>query len=649
LTPNVLSSILVGNLYAKTFRLIRPYWLRLVISSLSAMMYAAMSGALIWMIGPLLGTLFSAEEGGFSELAKLAEPTAQVEVMGDPGEEKGLFEEILDTPEKIKLWIKRQVNSVIVRDSKNATLVRICWAVLLIALFKNIFLYVQGFFMAFVQQSFIRDIRNKLFEHYQRLSLAFFHKTRTGQLISRVTNDVVVLNETIDIGFNHLVADSLAVLIFTSFLIILSWKLTLLAALVLPLIFFFIYKVGRKLRKYSARSQERMADVNAVLEETVSNIRIVKAFAMDRFEINKFVYATGRFFKALLKMTRVRMLATPINDMMATAAGVFILWYAGSKILSAESTLRAEDFILFIFSMFSLIKPVKSLSNIHIKVQEGMAAAGRIFDVLDTPPRVTEPEHPKQLESFEKNINFKNIVFSYDTGERVIDHVSFDVAKGEIVALVGPSGAGKSTLFDLLPRFYDPQEGQIEIDDIDIKNITTRNLRSMMGIVTQETYLFNDSVKHNVAYGMDGIPEDDLFSATRMANAHDFITQLPDGYETIIGNRGVMLSGGQRQRLAIARALLKNPQILIFDEATSSLDTESEMLVQEAINRLMKGRTTLVIAHRLSTVTSADNILVLDKGRIVQQGTHQSLLEQGGLYARLYQMQFENNNGPQNA
>ena len=636
----------MSNLYAKTFRLLRPYWMRLVISSLSAMLFATLSGALVWMIGPLLGTLFSTGEGGFSDLARLAAPAAQVQTIDNPDIEKTLLQKILDTPEKVKLWIKRQVNFLIVRETKLDTLLRICWATLIIAFFKNIFLYIQGFFMAFVQQSFIRDIRNKLFEHYQRLSLAYFHKTRTGQLISRVTNDVVVLNETIDIGFNHLVADSLAVLIFSAFLIILSWKLTLLAALILPVIFLFIYKVGRKLRKYSARSQERMADVNAVLEETVSNIRIVKAFAMDRFEIEKFFHATKRFFKALLKMTRVRMLATPINDMMATAAGVFILWYAGSKILSDQSTLQAEDFILFIFSMFSLIKPVKSLSNIHIKVQEGMAAAGRIFEVLETPPRVIEPARPQKMTDFKDKIAFNDIVFAYDTGERVLDHISFEVKKGEIMALVGPSGAGKSTLFDLLPRFYDPQEGRIEIDGVDIKEIATPDLRSLMGIVTQETYLFNDSVRHNVAYGMNDIPEEELFAAARMANAHDFITQLPEGYETVIGNRGVMLSGGQRQRLAIARALLKNPKILIFDEATSSLDTESEMQVQEAINRLMKGRTTLVIAHRLSTITSADKILVMEKGHIVQQGTHQALLDQGGLYARLYQMQFENNHAP---
>ena len=636
----------MDSLYLKTFRLIRPYWWRLVVSSISAMLFAVLSGALIWMIGPLLGTLFSTDYAELSGLGRVMAPQAQVEIAAGPTAEKTVFQKVVDFPEKVKVWLKGTVNRLVVRENKLDTLARICWAVLLIALLKNIFLYVQGFFMAFVQQSFIRDIRNRLFEHYQRLSLAYFHQTRTGHLISRVTNDVVVLNETIDIGFNQLVAESLSVLIFASFLVILSWKLTLLAALILPVIFLFIYKVGRKLRKYSARSQERMGDVNAVLEETVSNIRIVKAFAMDHFEIKRFVHATMRYFRTLLKMTRVRMLATPINDMLATGAGVFILWYAGSKILSAQSTLRAEDFILFVFSMFSMIKPVKALSNIHIKVQEGMAAAGRIFEVLDTPSKVTDPPQPIALTTFRDSIRFTDIVFAYDTGDRVIDHVTFDVHKGQVVALVGPSGAGKSTLFDLLPRFYDPQGGSIAIDGVDIRAIAMQNLRSLMGIVTQETLLFNDTVRYNVAYGMDGIAEDRLIRAATMANAHDFIVQLPKGYDTVIGNRGVMLSGGQRQRLAIARALLKDPQILIFDEATSSLDTESEMLVQEAINRLMQGRTTLVIAHRLSTVVAADKILVLEKGRIVQQGTHQTLLAEGGLYARLYLMQFQNDHDP---
>jgi len=635
-------------LYKKTFRLLKPYWGRLIMASVSAMLFSAMSGAFIWMIGPLLGTIFNVSTR-MAAVPAVTAPTAQVETTIPISSDQTFLQKVMAAPDKIKLWIKRQVDSLIVRPSKSTTLVRICWVALVIAFLKNFFLYIQGFFMAFVQQSFIRDIRNRLFEQYQRLSLAYFHRHRTGQLISRVTNDVVVLNETIDLGFNHLVSDFLAVLIFTAFLIILSWKLTLLAALILPIMFLFIYRIGRKLKKYSYRSQERMADVNSVLEETVGNIRIVKAFAADKFEIEKFFAATGRYFRALLKMTRIRMLATPINDMLATAAGIFILWYAGTGILSTDSTLRAEDFILFVFSLFSMIKPIKSLSNIHIKLQEGLAAAGRIFEVLETPPKVLEPDHPRPLPEFSRLIRYDDIVFAYDTGERVIDHVSFTVPKGQIVALVGPSGAGKSTLFDLLPRFYDPQEGRIEIDDIDIRTVATKDLRARMGIVTQETYLFNDTIRRNIAYGMEPVSDEAIINAATMANAHDFIMQFPDGYDTVVGNRGSMLSGGQRQRLAIARALLKNPQILIFDEATSALDTESEIQVQEAINQLMKGRTTLVIAHRLSTITSADLILVIESGRIVQQGTHESLLREGGLYARLYQMQIKNHNGADDA
>jgi subfamily B ATP-binding cassette protein MsbA len=287
-----------------------------------------------------------------------------------------------------------------------------------------------------------------------------------------------------------------------------------------------------------------------------------------------------------------------------------------------------------------MIKPVKSLSNVHVRLQEGMAAAARIFEVLDTPPRIADVPGTVAIAEFRESIRYRDIVFSYDTGDRVLDGVSLQVNKGDILAVVGPSGAGKSTLFDLLPRFYEPQQGSVEIDNVDIRRYTLKSLRSLMGIVTQETLLFNDTVRNNIAYGMGDVSDEKLHEAARMANAHDFIEGFPDGYDTVIGNRGAMLSGGQRQRLAIARALLKNPQILIFDEATSSLDTESEILVQEAISRLMRSRTTLVIAHRLSTITSADRIVVLDKGCIVQQGTHRELVDQGGLYARLYSMQF---------
>jgi subfamily B ATP-binding cassette protein MsbA len=361
---------------------------------------------------------------------------------------------------------------------------------------------------------------------------------------------------------------------------------------------------------------------------------------MEKFETGKFFEATSNYFKALLRMTRIRHLASPINDTLATIAGIIILLFAGSRIISGGGELDAGDFMTFILAMFAMIKPVKSLSQIHIKLQEGMAAAKRVFAVIDTDEKVKDAPNAHQIENFSDRISYENITFSYNGSDTILNDISFEVKRGEVVAFVGPSGGGKSTLLDLLPRFYDPQEGKICVDGHDIKSLSLQSLRSLLGIVTQETYLFNDSVFNNVAYGLNGMSKEKVIQTARMANADEFIEQLENGYDTQVGNRGVKLSGGQRQRLAIARALLKDPEILIFDEATSALDTEAEILVQEAIDRLMQNRTTLVIAHRLSTIKHADRIIVIDKGCITECGNHEQLIKQGGLYNRLYSMQF---------
>ncbi len=536
--------------------------------------------------------------------------------------------------------MKGWVDSLVSGEDRQKTLVQFCWIILAVVIAKNLFLYLQGFFMAYVQQSVVRHFRDRLFEKYQRLSLDYFHTRRTGQIISRVTNDVMVLNEAIDLGFNRLVTDAIMVLVFFFFLVILSWKLTLLSMVILPVIFGFIWYIGKKLRKYSERSQERMSDVNSVLEESVNNIRIVKAFSMEKFEIGKFFAATYNYFRALLRMTRIRHLASPINDTLATVAGIIILLYAGSKIIAGTGEFDAGDFMTFLLAMFSMIKPVKSLSQIHIKLQEGMAAASRIFEVLDSDEKVKNRSDATVVKAFSKSIEYRQVSFSYNGSDAILKDISFSVERGQVIAFVGPSGGGKSTLLDLLPRFYDPQQGSILIDGHDIKTVTLESLRSLMGIVTQETYLFNDTVFNNIAYGLTSVDKQKVIETARMANAHEFIMELENGYDTQVGNRGVKLSGGQRQRLAIARALLKDPQILIFDEATSALDTESEVLVQEAIDRLMQNRTSLVIAHRLSTIKNADRILVIDRGRIVEGGSHDDLLGSDGLYARLYSMQF---------
>jgi subfamily B ATP-binding cassette protein MsbA len=617
----------------------------LVTASFSAAIHAVLSGLMVWMAGPLMMTLFEVQSiPGLGQADSAAHSTVQPgEQSGDQTiENTGFFGEISSGIETIRLWMKSWVNNLVEAETRKETLFNFCWLILLIALVKNVFYYIQGFFMAYVQQSVVRNLRDKLFDKYQRLSLEYFHRRRTGQIISRVTNDVVVLNESVDIGFNHLVADTIQAITFLSFLLILSWKLTLLAMIVLPVVFGFIWFIGKTLRRYSERTQQRMADVNSVLEEAINNTRIVKAFSMEKFETRKFYQTTTAYFKSLLRMTRIRHLATPINDILISVAGIVILMYAGARIIAGTGELDAGDFMTFIIAMFAMIKPVKSLSQIHIKLQEGLAAAERIFRVLDAEETITDPTQPKQLERFKDVIRYQNIDFCYKPGEPVLTGVSFNIRHGEVVAIVGPSGAGKSTLLDLLPRFYDPQGGSITIDGIDISDLTLATLRNLMGIVTQETFLFNDTIYNNVAYGLTDVSRDKVIEAAQMANADRFIREFENGYDTLVGNRGVMLSGGQRQRLAIARALLKNPEVLIFDEATSALDTESELLVQEAISRLMKNRTTLVVAHRLSTIVNSDRIVVLKDGRIVEEGRHEELLQAEGLYHRLYMMQFKN-------
>jgi len=509
-------------------------------------------------------------------------------------------------------------------------------AVLLLFLFKGIFGFFQSYFMSDIGQRVIRDIKSQLYTKIQSLSLNYFTHKRGGELMSRITNDVKIVENAVSYGSMDMVYESLQVIIFTSVIFFIYFKLALIVFIFLPMITFPIIKVGKALRKLSKRSQEKIADTNSLLYETIMGARIVKAFNMEEYEINKFNRVNTDYYKICMKSIKRTLFLNPSTEFLGVVVGVLVFYWGGREVIAGR--LSFGVFGLFLGSLLSLIRPFKKLSQVNALNQQGMAASERIHEVLETEASVKEPLSPKILSGFKKQIRFNDIWFSYgDT--QILKGVNLDIEYGQMLAIVGPSGSGKSTLVDLIPRFYDPQKGMVSVDGVDIREFSLKSLRSQVGIVNQETMLFNDTIRANIAYGRPGASHKEIEEAAKKAHAHDFILNCPQGYETIIGDRGVMISGGERQRIAIARALLKDAPILILDEATSQLDSTSERIVQEALDRLVSGRTVFMIAHRLSTVRNANRIVVLDKGLIVEQGTHSQLLEKNGLYKRLYEAQ----------
>jgi len=516
---------------------------------------------------------------------------------------------------------------------------RLCGVILVLFFLKNAADYAASYLSVSVEQAAMRDLRRDLFAHLQRLSLSFYHGRRSGALISRLTSDVEALRGTLAAGISNLLKDGLTligclVIVFTA-----SWQLALFSMLVLPPAALTLTVLGRKMRKRSGRAQERMADLTGILQEAIAGVRVVKAFAMERFEEERFDRASSGYYAAFVRLRRVSAAAKPMGEFAIIVVAIAIAWMGAREIFDHQS-LPPQRFFMFVTALLATISPIKSLSEVSSTIASGLGAADRVFGLLDTPATVVDRPGARALEPLSTVIRYENVGFAYDAGSPVLHDVSFDVRRGQVVALVGASGAGKSTTLDLLARFYDPVAGRVTVDGADLRDVTVASLRRQLGIVTQETILFHDTVRANIAYGLASADEATVTSAARAAHAHDFISRLPQGYDTVIGDRGVRLSGGERQRLAIARALLKNPPILLLDEATSSLDTESERLVQDALERLMRDRTVLVIAHRLSTVQHADRILVFDDGSIVQQGTHTELVAAEGPYRRLYELQF---------
>ena len=513
------------------------------------------------------------------------------------------------------------------------------WLILFIPVLfflKGLFNFIYSYHMSNIGQLCVRDIRGRLYEKLQGMSLEYYTSRRSGELISRITNDVKLVENALSYGTTDLVYQSFLVVLFSFTIFFIHWKLAIVSLLLIPFIAFPIVKVGKVLRKISRISQEKMADINSLLVETINGVRIVKAFCMEPYEINKFRTQNQSYYKLAMRSIKRTLLLSPATEFIGVLSGVFVLSWAGKDVISGKLSFGVLG--LYLGSLFSLIRPFKKLSQVNSINQQALAANERIYEVLDAPITVKEKESAGELKKISRVIVFKNLNFRYEELE-ILKEINFSVSAGEVIAIVGPSGSGKSTLLDLLARFYDPQKGEILIDGINIRDVSLKSLRGQIGIVTQETVLFNDSVRANISYGHTDIDIKLIEEASRTANAQGFISKLPQGYDTFIGDRGVKLSGGERQRLAIARALLKNPPILILDEATSQLDTESERIVQDALNKPMRGRTVFMIAHRLSTVRGANKIIVLDKGRIVQMGSHQDLISAEGLYRRLWQMQ----------
>ena len=511
---------------------------------------------------------------------------------------------------------------------------------------KNLFEFLQTYLMNDVAQRVIKDVKNTIYEKFLALSMDYYSGNSTGKLMSRITYDSAVIRDAISTGFTDLLYQPiqliacLATLLVVRMYFSISWVMIGVIALVLLLVVYPVMKIGKRLKSISRQSQEQMADITTTLQETISGIRVVKAFSMEEYESDKFAAQNQRFYRLMMKSIKRMTVISPITEFAEVMSLAVILWMAGKDIISGA--LSAGAFIAFTASFLSMMKPAKRLTNVYGINQQAMAAADRIFEVLDAKPSVQESPDATDLPRIKDSVEFQGVNFRYDSRE-VLKNINLKVKVGEIAAFVGPSGAGKTTLVNLVSRFYDATKGRVMIDGVDICSCKLKSLMNQVGIVTQETILFNDTVAANIAYGSKSINMDSVMRAAKIANAHEFIMKMPQGYETMIGERGFRLSGGEKQRLAIARAVFKDPPILILDEATSQLDTESEILVQEAIDRMMKGRTVFAIAHRLSTIKHASRIYVLENGTLAESGSHDELMQKSGLYKRLYDMQFKDN------
>ena len=636
------------KLFLRILSYLKWVWPQAILGLFVLIIYASFSGVSIGIVYPVVDEIFvkqtdeewKADEAsrGASTLSYIFKEAEwvidqSVQAIKNNWKEKDRFD-------KIKEDIGVSLKEFSERNSKSMILKLLLVLAAILFFIRSLSMYFQQIIFKQIEEKVIMFIRNDFYGALLKKPLEFFHSHKLGEIISRAVNDVKMIRGMTLNSATNLLRNLLLVSVYVFMMVTVSVRMSLMTLFVVIPISVTVSLISSALKRRSRKVQQKFADITSILQETVMNIRIVLAFAMGNYEKVRFLKENRKFYKKSVHMIRAGQLVTPFTEFMSIMITLVIIWYGGLLVLDPANAMSAGKFSLFLVALLASLHPIKEIARVYSEINKGLAAAERVFEVIDEPVLLVDKDDAKSISVFADSIVFNDMSFKYPTSDIVLKDIDLTIKKGEAVAFVGPSGGGKSTMMDLLLRFYDPTNGSIKIDNIDMRDYKMDDIRNLMGMVTQEVILFDDTVAHNISYGRQDATHEDVVQAAKAANAHEFILELEEGYETIIGERGVKLSGGQKQRIAIARAILKNPQILIFDEATSSLDGESEYQVQEAIYRLMKDRTTLIIAHRLSTIRNCSKIVVIDKGIIAEQGSHEELIEQDNLYKKLYSIQF---------